>query len=64
MRSLKNKKDDESVKELSKVVEAIAESAENNFKKVKDELSKLKTDEGKLNQRQLETKEETVPKPY
>ena len=63
MRVLKNKKDDESQTELAKVIEAIAEYAENNFQKVKDELSKLKTDEGKLNQRQIwKLKKKLCPK--
>ena len=53
MRVLKNKKESESHTELAQVIEDIAESAENNFQKVKDQLSKLKTDEGELNQRKL-----------
>ena len=48
MRVLKDKTDKESIAQLAKVVDAIAELAENNFKRVKDELSKIKPDEGKL----------------
>ena len=43
MRCLKGKDDAESIAQMAKVTEAIAEAAENNLKKVVDEFSKMKT---------------------
>ena len=63
MRVLKDKTDKDSIAQLAKVVDAIAELAENNFKRVKDELSKIKPDEGKLSQRELwKLKKKLCPK--
>ena len=63
MRNLKDKNDEESIAKLAKVVEAIADAAENNFNKIKDELSKIKPDEGKLSQRELwKLKKKLCPK--
>ena len=63
MRILRNKKDEESIAKLAKVVEAIADATENNFNKIKDELSKIKPDEGKLSQRELwKLKKKLCPK--
>ena len=53
MRSLKNKEDAESVNELAKCVETIATAAENNYRKVKDELAKIKPNEGKMDNKQV-----------
>ena len=53
MRSLKNKEDAESVAELAKCVETIAAAAENNYRKVKDELAKIKPNEGKMDNKQV-----------
>ena len=63
MKVLKNKTDEESTAKLAKVVEAIAKLAEKNFKMFKDELSKIKPDEGKLSQRELwKLKKKLCPK--
>ena len=53
MRCLKGKDDPESIAEMAKVVETIAEAANNNVKLIKHELSKMKTDESKLDARQV-----------
>ena len=53
MRSLKNKEDAESVNELAKCVETIATAAKNNYRKVKDELAKIKPNEGKMDNKQV-----------
>ena len=52
-RKLKNKSDAESVLELKNITESIAEAADKNFKTLKEQLDKLKTDEGKINSKQL-----------
>ena len=48
-RELKGKEDDESKAELENVNKAIAEANTKNFEKLKDELSKLKKVDGKIN---------------
>ena len=53
MRSLKNKEDPESVKELARCLETIADNADKNYKKVKHELEKLKPHDGKLDNKQV-----------
>ena len=53
MRCLKGNDDTESIAQMAKVTKAIAEAAKNNFKKVADELSKMKTEESKLDARQV-----------
>ena len=53
MRHLKGKTDDTSKKELIKVQEEIAKEASENFLKLKEELDKLKPNNGKINSKQL-----------
>jgi hypothetical protein len=52
MRDLKDKTDEESKQMLKDVTSAIADRADTNFKKLKEELSKIKTNAG-LNPKQL-----------
>lgn len=40
-------------RKLKNKTEAIAEASDKNFDKLKEELNKLKTDEGKINSKQL-----------
>ena len=53
MKTLKTKDDSESKKQLDEVVEALAEIAENNYKHIKTEMSKVKQIEGKINGKEL-----------
>ena len=53
MRSLKDKNDNESKKELEKTIKDIAESSSENFKKMKDELYKLKPKDGQIDSKLL-----------
>ena len=53
MRSLKNKEDKESKKELQKTIEDIALAADNNFIKLKEELAKLKPEDGHIDSKLL-----------
>ena len=53
MRKLKEKTDPASKEELNKVIEAIANEANNNFSKLKEELTKLKPLDGKIDSKQL-----------
>ena len=52
VRDLKDKTDEESKQMLKDVTSAIADRADTNFKKLQEELSKIKTNAG-LNQKQL-----------
>ena len=49
MRFLKGKEDDESKTELEAVLKAIAETAEKNFNKLKQQLEKMKPDDNVIN---------------
>ena len=49
MRELKEKKDNDNIKDMKKVVEEIAKIGEERYKKVVEELDKMKPDEGKIN---------------
>ena len=63
MRDLKNKDDETSKKEMDKVVEAIAEKAEENFIKIKDGLKSIKPDDGAVNSKDLwKLKKKLCPK--
>ena len=53
MRQLKDKTDQDSMEELNKVKEAIAEQQNSNLNKLKEELSKVKHPEGKIDAKQL-----------
>ena len=49
MRELKEKKDNDNIKDMKKVVEEIAKIGEERYKKLVEELDKMKPDEGKIN---------------
>ena len=53
MRQLKSKDDAVSKIELNEVVEAIAKAKSDNFKKLKDELGKLKSADDRVDSKQL-----------
>ena len=53
MRELKGKCDPASKQEMIKVTEAIAEAAENKYKKLAEELSKMKPDKGRIDAQQF-----------
>ena len=53
LRELKGKDDEESKTELAKVIQTIAENAEENFNKLKSELEAIKDDSGKLDAHKL-----------
>ena len=53
MRNLKGQDDESSKKELAKVVEAIAEKAEENFINIKNGLKSIKPDDGAVNSKEL-----------
>ena len=53
MRALKNKDDAKSMKEMDKVIEALAEVAEKNYETITSELEKVKEFEGKINTNEL-----------
>ena len=52
-RLLKNKEDDRSKQELEQVNKAIADKHQENFERLKAELAKVKTVDGKINSKQL-----------
>ena len=63
MRELKGKQDEESKKELEKVIEAIAEHAEGNYRKVTTELNTMNPEGGKINtQKFWKLKKKICPK--
>ena len=53
MRFLKGKEDDKSKQDFEAVVKAIAENAENNFSKLKQQLDKIKPDDGLVNAHEM-----------
>ena len=53
MRSLKDKDDDESKMEMEKTIQNIAQSSSENFKKLKDELNKLKPEDNRIDSKLL-----------
>ena len=53
MRFLKGKVDDKSNKDFEAVVKAIAENAETNFNKLKQQLDKIKPDDGVVNAHEM-----------
>ena len=53
MRSLKNKEDEEGKEELQKTMADNASAADNNFKKLKEELAKLKPEDGHIDSKLL-----------
>ena len=53
MRSLKNKEDEESKEELQKTMADIASAADNNFIKLKEELAKVKPEDGHIDSKLL-----------
>ena len=53
MRYLKGKEDDQSKTELEAVTKAIADNAENNFYKLKQQLDKIKPDSGGVNAHEM-----------
>ena len=49
MRMLKEKGDESSKKELDKVIDEIANTAEDRYEKIREDLNKMKAEEGKIN---------------
>ena len=63
MRELKGKHDPASKEELVRVVEAIAEAAENKYRKVVEELDRMKPEHGKIDaQKFWKMKKKLFPK--
>ena len=63
MKELKGKHDTASKKEMASVVEAIAEAAENKYRKVAAELNQMKPDKGKIDsQKFLKIKKQLFPR--
>ena len=53
MTKLKTKTDQKSKNKLDKVIKDIAVEAEENYRKVKEELEKVKTNKGGMNSKQI-----------
>ena len=53
LQDLNNKDDDVSKEEQTKVLNDIAAEANSNFKKVRDEIDKMKTNEGGMSEKQI-----------